>query len=411
MKLSAIRICVLESDPAVGGLMRAALSAHDTVVVTHEGMLAAAVAAAPTQLVIAEISSDRLQARPVLDVLASLPNRPPVLALLASIDDETLTGYVRNAIDDVLLRPFTTENLQLRVRMMALGLSLGPNLGPTAKVLRAAVQRRASGEVFVRTTRGVGRVLLANGDIAWVHCPWRPNAIKRVLETAGADSDPTTVSDVMREAKERGLAVVDVLEAWGLVGRNFFEAELREELSASVAELVDDPNGTAMLIPSEWAGSNGPRFEPREVIRKAGLLDTLPPPPPSPAMPRVTTALPPRAGGADGLLRALARLRGARASAILELGATRKCVASAGAVDLEVAWSLLGTLMLKRQDGAAVHENYCVIGEMLYGMWRLSSDTEVAAFVMFDLKEAMFGLILRQVRDTLDEHRDKLATR
>ena len=54
-------------------------------------------------------------------------------------------------------------------------------------------------------------------------------------------------------------------------------------------------------------------------------------------------------------------------------------------------------------------ENYCVIGDRLYGMWRLSSEVDAAAaFVMFDLKDCMLGLVLRQVRDTLDEHRNKL---
>jgi CheY-like chemotaxis protein len=404
--LSTVRICVLEPDAAVAEFIRTALTGHDVALATSVDALMAAITEAPTQLVIVHISSERALTTPLLDALATLPNRPPVLAILASFDEEMLSGYLRNAIDDALLRPFSTEALQLRVRLISLGLSLGPNLGPTAKVLRGAVQRRASGEVFVRTKRGVGRVLLAGGDVAWVHCPWRPNAIKRVLESAGVDVDASTVADVMREARERAIPVVDVVESWGLLGRNFFQSELREELTVAFDELVEDSDGSAMMIPSDWTDSKGPRFEPREVIRKAGLLDTLPPPPNAPL---ITSVLPTRAGGAEGLVRALSRLRGARACALIELGAERKCVAKDGAVDLEIAWSLLGTLTLKRPDGAQVSENYCVIGDRLYGMWRLSSEVDAAAaFVMFDLKDCMLGLVLRQVRDTLDEHRNKL---
>ena len=108
------RICVLQSDALVSDLISTGLATCEVVVTTSVPDLISAIAHAPTQFVIVELGSDRALATPLFNALASLPQRPPVLAILASFDDETLASYLRNVIDDVLLLPFTVEALHRR---------------------------------------------------------------------------------------------------------------------------------------------------------------------------------------------------------------------------------------------------------------------------------------------------------
>ena len=390
------RICVLQSDALVSDLICTGLATCEVIVTTSVPDLISAIAHAPTQFVIVELGSDRALATPLFNALACLPQRPPVLAILASFDDETLASYMRNVIDDVLLRPFTVEALHLRLRLMWLGLSLGLDLGPTLKVLRAAMLRRANGEVFVRTVRGGGRVLLSNGEVAWVHCPWRPNALKQALKSAGVEVETSTVEDIVREAMIRAVPISDVVSDWKLVSHDRFESELRQEFSDAVRDLLGDQNGTAMLIPNDWIETRRPSFN-IPVGVSTGMFAS---------MAHFDKEVRPALGiiaEAEQLVRSLMLIRGAQACAIFKLDANQPPIAMQGPIELELAWALLATLRIKRRVGLPVNQNYCTTGDVLHGIWRLDPNKNTAAFVMFDLDDTVVGLVLRQVREVIEE--------
>ncbi len=335
-------------------------------------------------------------ARAMLERLAEIPERPPILALWGLLDEARLLSLLRRGADDLLVKPFDAAAFRVRLRVVARMPVRRNEVGPPDEILQRAAASRRSGEVIVKSRNGTARVLLADGDIAWVHCPWAPLRLHQMLSEAGSSLDDATADAIREEALRSGRGLHEVVVAWGLADESRFYDVLRAELVRALQDVRRQPQSLAMFVEASWR-----RTASFGAIAAPSAGDSIPPPADG-GTPAAGLLRPEVLLRTDVLCRALARMRGVESVAAFDLVTKAVTRRHGPAPDAAFVWSLLPLVQSAEARSDAVSEVFVTRGEVLSCAWRYRADP-VALFAQFSLATTNIGLVVASMRTAMSE--------
>lgn len=378
-------VLAVEPDASVHGTLAAAVTAPHTlsIVASIDEVLAHLTKSAVELVVLTLPTADPLG---VLRPLEELAVRPRIIASLPQVDGPVLDSLLRSVVDDVILKPFSAHELAMRIRLVLARVSLGQDVGPLVRVLRHATRAKLDAEIVVPTDRGVGKVVVSQGDVIWVHCPWQPLAIVARAKERGVELDEALLREAAAEAQRSQVTFVDVLASWGIAPRSVMEPIVSEELARAFEAIANEDAG-AHLLPKRWNGSRQ-SLGPGVVHATRAFVDTVAPPPaPSATLtPVVVANTIARVTALDTLAAGVVHLR------------KKSYHSLRGPSDGTPVWSLLSAFEATERGPDGHREVLSMSDGSLSGLWQLPGDVH-AIYARFALRSASLGLVLSRMRE------------
>lgn len=391
--LTPLRIAVLEPDPASRAQLRAALStAHRVIEVESTAALGELLASdKPVDLLVVALPPSQSESFELLSAIEQFPRRAPMLGIAAKIDDSSLDVLVRRALDDVVLKPFDAETMRARVRMLGSRSHLGGQFGPTMRVLRTAIARKESGEMIVRSRRGVARVYIGDGDLAWVQCPWDPVDIDRALRSAGVTADREELAAIVDEARRTNTSLAVVIANWGLADAGVIEKALSAELRRVIEVIVEDQSSISMLVPARFRESGtGARVGGDELVRNE--LKTIYPTASQSSQPPA-----PDTSRTEAFATHMLGTNGAETMGLVRLDRKSVRWLTKAEQSNDIVWMMIPLALVSAEIDEDLREVVLVRGDTAYAMWRPMGE-QVAVFGRFSLSLTTVGMILSSGR-------------
>jgi CheY-like chemotaxis protein len=311
------------------------------------------------------------------------PRERYLIATLGPGEGPALVQAVEAGADDVLVKPLSPDLLLARLRLAARRCAAPERMvGSPREAVREAIAHPVGGEVVVRRGDHVGRIYVSDGKIAWASVAGETVRLRGLVQSAGVELDDEAAAAVLEESRRLRVHFADVLVRWGYVDESGARECVRAAVAEQLGELLSMQDATALFLPR--AGHYGSRmsFTMGEV-----------------AAPSIA----PHAHGADAAAvvrlprdriarrgaivdRAMA-LEGAVGAAVLDRKTGEAWHCAGEAIDGELAWSLLGTLVALgpgAEDAIAVREGAAFLARNI--------DEATALVVAFALMRTTLGL-------------------
>ena len=385
-----LRVVCHEPDETSMSQISAALAGlhHLVRLPTHEAVVErlSDEARAPDVVLIA-LPPSRGDALALLTSLDALPGRPLVLGLAAQLDDGALDAFVRRTLDDVVVKPFDVSTLRIRIRLLGARTQVGAEFGPTARVLRGALAHRSTGEVIVRGQLGVARILVANGNVAWVHCPWQPIQIRQALWEAGATTaDEADLLAIVAEARKTGSSLFSVIARWGITSPEALDRSVQSWINSTVDAVLADISAFAMFVPGNFDPvTAGPTVEGGDLVRRKldsfhSVIPSSPPP------------CPEYVARAEEFASTILRACHAESMAIITLSTREVRWLGENVTSTDIVWGMLPLAPPGRPPGER-REIWVTVDSLAYVLWS-EPGSPVAVFGRFSLVRTSLGIIL-----------------
>lgn len=317
------------------------------------------------------------------------PRRAPrgryLIATLGPGEGPALVPAIEAGADDVLVKPLSAGALLSRLRLAARRLAAPERMaGSPREAVREAIASPVGGEVVVRRDDRVGRILVAEGKIAWANVAGDPVRLRGVVQSAGVEIDDEAAAAVLEESRRLRVHFADVLVRWGYVDESGARECVRALVAEQLGELLSMHDATALFLPRAGGYASRMSFALGEVA--APTIAPLPlaeegAPVISERKPLDRVARRTRTAG-----RALT-LEGATGAAVLDRNSGETWVCVGEGIDGELAWSLLGTLVALgpgAEDAIAVRAGEAILARAI--------DDTTALVVAFALDRTTLGL-------------------
>lgn len=160
--------------------------------------------------------------------------------------EDILEGFDAG-VDEFIAKPFDLQVLIARLHAAERRLGSQVSLGRRGlyNVLRSA-DGKSTGEVVVRDQEHVGRVILHQGEIAWIQVSGGLSLLL-LLQRLGVEERDARL--VLEECQRSRQPFLDTLVAWGLIPREVLRERIREEFSSRLELLLERPNTRSFFIP------------------------------------------------------------------------------------------------------------------------------------------------------------------
>lgn len=194
--------------------------------------------------------------------------RPHVYVLLVSASNrqENVLAGLDAGADGFIAKPFHPSEIIARLKAgeRALGTEQN-NVSDIRSVLSDALASLASGEIIIRSGEIIGKILLHQGQIVWVHVSSAAVGLNAALH-AEARVSRDDLKLVFEECRQTGQNVLDVLLAWQLVDRALLREVVRRFFSQRLAELFSLPNASAFFVPNTRGFDGSISYLPEELL-------------------------------------------------------------------------------------------------------------------------------------------------
>ncbi|MFT3766531.1 MAG: response regulator [Minicystis sp.] len=324
------------------------------------------------------------------------PRERYTIATLGPGEATELVATIEAGADDVLVKPFSSQVLLSRLRLAARRCAAPERMVGTVRVaLDEALADEIGGEVVVRGKDRVGRVHVSNRKVAWAHVSGEPVRIGELVRSAGVTLDEDAAASVIEESRRLGVHFADILVRRGYLD----EARARECIRALVAgqlgQLLAMPDAAAMFLPRSRSYGSPLSFP---------LSDVAPAPAPravSDAVAVISQRQPiDRVARNEATVAEAMTIDGAIGAAILgqSTAAPRACAGEA--LDGELTWFLLGTLVAlgkEAEDAIAVQRDAAFLARVI--------DDGGALVVAFSLARTTLGLARSSLKRLVEARR------
>ncbi len=238
-----MRIVVADDDPLTRAILARTLTKHTSHKVTTvaDGDLALDLALSddPPDALLLDWVMPRMTGTEVCRRVRAAPLRRQPYILLVTVKnqrDELVEGLGVGA-DDLLSKPIAPEVLIARLRSAELQRG---SRRTSALVQRALMSARSegSGELLIRDGEVTGHVFFHQGAVAWAHISDDRNALFELLSPeSGLDKE--AARDIVKQCRETGARLSDVLVSWGLTDR----ASLRDSMQNWIMKKLETISG------------------------------------------------------------------------------------------------------------------------------------------------------------------------
>jgi CheY-like chemotaxis protein len=195
--------------------------------------------------------------------------------------ESVLEGF-EAGVDGFIPKPFHPGEVVARLRACERSLELDEPRGcQVERALAEGLMSCVGGEVVVRKGEVVGKLLLHEGGIAWVHLSNDPSGLQGALKAEGTVS-PGDLHAVFEECRRTGENVLDLLVSWGLIEAASLREVIRRLFARRLEALVALESPSVIFVPEPRAYSGTMRFAASELLpRSGGAALPVPAPPPS----------------------------------------------------------------------------------------------------------------------------------